>query len=495
MVTVLEALLRRNPALDTQYVHPGPNTTVKDAVAPDEWVPWTNFTYANLTMIFSKQLQTTFSGPSDDKPLPLDVTICNEETFAVVLHRFVMPTVNRCLHSVASTAHFGPGSRCADATAVPDWSCIGNSLSQNYVPGDTKLSAKFRPDMAYSSSAYDRDEWAKVLGQITYYQSQFGSRYGFVITDNLLLVLRASRLRTGPGISAMRPTRSGVVKIVDYGDYGEESEMSFANTTLSYVDDNPVNWEKNPPEYAIVPWDERRPGKLTVKLALWCLAMLGTCGEKYIDYSYPPLDSWHFKGHRYVHNSTGESKDRAGPHDIIQGPDPDQASMEPPSSYNEVDDAPRNDSFDFDGQGNGGGEEDEEQESGLAAQFDTSLNVVDDDADGPSWQASENKLSRDDQAWAGTTNSDGNDENDNNDDIDDGDVDTVVAGPAFASKLKTVTVTVSKRKGLGKLFGKLYFTDHRGRQIDTEKAEWKKVVGGYEMLGRRHRYVTSQFPD
>jgi hypothetical protein len=129
MVTVLEALLRQNPTLDIQYVRPGPNTTVKDAIAPDEWVRWTDFTYLNLTTIFAKQLQMKFSGPFEDKPLPLDVTICKEDTFAVVLHRFIMPTVNRCLHSVASAAHFGPGSRYADATAIPDRPCIDPSFS------------------------------------------------------------------------------------------------------------------------------------------------------------------------------------------------------------------------------------------------------------------------------------------------------------------------------------------------------------------------------
>ncbi|KAJ9129514.1 hypothetical protein NKR19_g10334 [Coniochaeta hoffmannii] len=34
------------------------------------------------------------------------------------------------------------------------------------------------------------------------------------------------------------------------------------------------------------------PGKLTIKLALWCLAMMAANGDSYIDYSYPAPNSW-----------------------------------------------------------------------------------------------------------------------------------------------------------------------------------------------------------
>ena len=64
--------------------------------------------------------------------------------------------------------------------------------------------------------------------------------------------------------------------------------------TASYVDDNAVNWEMEPPEYAVIPWGEHRSGRLTVKLALWFLAMMAANGGCDIDYSYPALGSFMF---------------------------------------------------------------------------------------------------------------------------------------------------------------------------------------------------------
>jgi hypothetical protein len=61
----------------------------------------------------------------------------------------------------------------------------------------------------------------------------------------------------------------------------------------------------------IIPWEtsEQSDG-LTVKLALWALAMMAS-GENFIDYYYPPLDSWrNMKGSEgmLIHNSTGITK-------------------------------------------------------------------------------------------------------------------------------------------------------------------------------------------
>ncbi|OIW24114.1 hypothetical protein CONLIGDRAFT_564789, partial [Coniochaeta ligniaria NRRL 30616] len=301
MVTIREALTEPNPVLDTHELRPGPNTTqVQGAVAPETWVRWTDFNYKKLSNLFASELR-----------------ICNEDTLQAAFIRFLMPTVNWCLSDQPGSCYYGPGSRVPHELR-PDWSCIAHGLYVNYVPGDTKLSSKFLPDMM------DLEEWSKVLAQETYYIKTFQSRYGFIITDEHLVVLRISRQRTGEGLAAGRPYRS---QTFYSSNYAADGESSFANTTASYLDNDPSTWEMRPPEYAVIPWSAHGPKNLTVKLSLWFLAMMAAQGDRDIDYSYPALDSWRKEGSKYVHNTTGVTKKRAAKDDKIEGRDPEASEL------------------------------------------------------------------------------------------------------------------------------------------------------------------------
>ncbi|KIH93839.1 hypothetical protein SPBR_09204 [Sporothrix brasiliensis 5110] len=61
MLTRLQALTKENPILDTSGIPRGTNT-VSEGVAPDDWVEWADFTYENLTAIFSTRLGRRGSG-------------------------------------------------------------------------------------------------------------------------------------------------------------------------------------------------------------------------------------------------------------------------------------------------------------------------------------------------------------------------------------------------------------------------------------------------
>lgn len=478
MVTILEALTRPGPLLDAHEVRPGPNTTAVDgAVAPDGWVPWAEFNYNNLTNIFSGQLRGRYRGPSRDdaNALPLDLRICNEETLQAAFLRFLMPTVNCCLDGLDGGCHYGPGTRCP-AAVKPDWSCIAHGQYVNYVPGDTKLGAKFSPDMIKSDLDNDIEEWRKVLAQVTHYMAHFSSRYGFIITDMDLVVLRISRLRTGHvfGGTGRRPRRSAIYYVANYTLH-DDADSSFANTTASYADDNPVNWDFEPPDYAVIPWGEHRPGRLTVKLALWCLAMMAANGGCDIDYSYPALDSWR-KEHssKYVHNASGATKKRAGRHDKVEGPDPAGAaaatlgaagpSVGARDYYEDEDGAQASGSGGTAIQHDSDGEEDDGEEEDDPAYFS---------------QAGTAAPRDNDQEASGTTFRQRHDK-----DEDDGDVETVVPAP------KRVTVSVKKRL----ITRGLYYIDARGREVDTDRSDWRRASNGYELQGRKHTYFTKSFP-
>ncbi|RKU42520.1 hypothetical protein DL546_004002 [Coniochaeta pulveracea] len=472
MVVIREALTWPTPVLDTHELLPGPNTTLEDATTctPDTWTPWAEFTYLNLTNIFAQHLRAPYLGPGRDdfNALPLDLRICNEQTLQAAFVRFLMPTVNCCLYGLAGNCHYGAGSRCRDSS-IPDWSCVAHDQYINYVPGDTKLSTKFYPDMISSRIDHDRNEWAKVMTQITYYMARFRSRYGFIITDAHLVVLRLTRLRTGAGFASNRSHRSETYYSTKYAADIDSSfantTASFANTTASYVDDDPTEWDMEPPEYAIIPWNEHRPGKLTVKLALWSLAMMAANGGCHIDYSYPALDSWHQKGSKYVHNISGATKKRLGKYDRVEGPDPVGAGLEG-SSDGQVD----------------------EDDVAYVSQAGTPVGESDYVVSGDGRQGYH-----------------GNDEEEEQVEVEGEEEHTVeeMEGAEVADSAddrdETETVTPTQKRVVVvikkyRISRKLYYMDARGRQVDTNKSEWTKVHKGYELQGRRHTYFTKSFP-
>ncbi|KAL1905195.1 hypothetical protein Sste5344_009039 [Sporothrix stenoceras] len=459
MATLLSVLTSRNPHLDTSKVPWGPNTELDLDFEPLGWVPWVEFSYDNLTEIFREQLKARYDDSSTNNvsALPLDLEICNEHTLELALHRFIMPTVNHCLNVSSKRTHYGSGSRCTHPTAKPDWSCIGRGAYHNYVPGDTKLSAKFDPSM------HDTDftEWQKVVGQVMSYQAKFASRYGFIITDDVLVVMRISCERTGPGIAASRTKR--VALSFDHSYDGDDT--SFANTTASFIDDQPVNWEMNSPEYAIVRWDAHGSKRLTIKLALWCLAMMAVKGGNSIDCSYPALNSWRIEGDRYTHNASGASKTRLGHRDVVQGLDPEAISD---WQYAEEETSTS-------GYGDGSQEDEQEEEENEASEYgeddiEDARSIHETAGDpGPELHGGES-----DTGPVGSGNG-----------SRDSDTETIVAG------LRRMRVTIKKRM----LSRRPYFVDARGRDIDTDITEWTRVRHHYELAGRRHVYVADTFPE
>lgn len=482
MVAVLEALARPTAVLETHELPLGPNTTIKDdAMSPETWVPWAEFTYTKLTSIFAHQLRARYRGPSQDDAdaLPLDLRICNEQTLQAAFVRFLMPTVNSCLYGLPGNCHYGAGSRCTDE-AIPDWSCVAHDQYVNYVPGDTKLSTKFFPDLINSSLDGHRKEWGKVLRQVTYYMAKFSSRYGFIITDAHLVVLRITRLRTDAGLGPGRAHRSDSLYAINYL---ASADSSFANTTASYMDDNPLNWEIEPPEYAVISWSDHGPGKLTVKLALWSLAMMAVNGGCGIDYSYPALDSWRQEGSKYVHNTSGATKTRLGRHDRMEGPDPVGATLKTvasgPGAW---------EGYTDEGVAEASGSGDVEDEVAYFSHARTPVGVVEEMVSGTVTQGFGDNDGEEEQVEEEEGEEDDGEEEESYE--VEGDVDDEDETKTVTPTRRKVTVTIKKRW----LSGSLYYTDARGRDIDTSRSEWTKVHKGYELRGRRHTYFTKSFP-
>lgn len=56
--------------------------------------------------------------------------------------------------------------------------------------------------------------------------------------------------------------------------------------------------------------------------------MMATQGDRYLDYSYPDLNSWRRDGNGYVHNTSGAKKSQLAKGDKHQEPDPEKKDRE-----------------------------------------------------------------------------------------------------------------------------------------------------------------------
>ncbi|KAH6627772.1 hypothetical protein F5144DRAFT_283697 [Chaetomium tenue] len=510
MVKLLDALTTPNVGVDSALIPPGQNTESNTRVTVSDWQPWADFNYDTLTRIFQRELSQEYRGEREPRPLYNDLRIHNEESFEDLLRRFVTPVVNYALEGQAISCHYGRGTRCPNRDSYkPDWSLVsehhinGEGGYRNLLPGDTKLDAKWQPDMI---DTRDYGEWQKVVSQVATYMACYFSRYGFIITDTVLVVLRITRQEVGPGLAASRSRRPrGPNPAASHARH--PSDVSMTSDGSTFIDNDALNWDYHDPEYAIVPWAAHGRGRLTIKLALWCLAKMASTGDNTIDYCYPDLDSWRIAADSagYVHNTSGARKARLSERDRHAEPN----HGEEPSAWA------------GEQQGDDGGQPSaaaaawEAGEAGLRLGLGLGL--------GPEYHSSlagpSTATGYDDahfsqvssplaegavefEGYAGGRaedvgggdggdgpreyNADDYDDGDGGNDEDEDDDDQTVVGPT----VKRLVVTIQKSR-LGK---KLYFVDAKGNDRTTSREKRRKVEGGYELGGRKHVYFTKKFP-
>ena len=273
--TLFQVLQLANPAVNTDHVPSGGNIRPSDAVPVESWTEWTDFDYSTLTSLFSNELRGPYFGDEPRDPSDEDATLFDEKTLRDLLGICVLPTVNWALFNQPGSPYLSQGSRVrtTSSTEKPNWSVIPASASptqryeRNLLPGVTKLEKHWRPAMFYSSDETTKEKWRSVVEQIVTHMVIAQSRYGFIISDGGLVALRLRRKPDG------------------------ENLASNANGIKVYYQD---------PEYALVPWGDGGPDKLSVRLAWWCLCVLGANGDNSIGFEYPPLSTWKENGGRPI---------------------------------------------------------------------------------------------------------------------------------------------------------------------------------------------------
>uniref|UniRef100_A0A0B7JJ87 Uncharacterized protein n=1 Tax=Bionectria ochroleuca TaxID=29856 RepID=A0A0B7JJ87_BIOOC len=161
------------------------------------------------------------------------------------------------------------------------------------------------------------------------YTHNASTRYGFIITNAHLVVLRLTRESIAPGATLGRPQRQQQQKV--HGRHSSHnSDLSFMSSQFSAMsithssndDATSKSVEYQPLGYAAKDWRAHGEGRLTIKLALFCLCLMAARGKS-IQTSYPPLDSWRRDKNGYVHNTAGLFKDGISRGDNLFNPEPE----------------------------------------------------------------------------------------------------------------------------------------------------------------------------
>ncbi|KAB5566426.1 hypothetical protein GE09DRAFT_1106699 [Coniochaeta sp. 2T2.1] len=165
--------------------------------------------------------------------------------------------------------------------------------------------------MEKSSDERVRYQWTLPLSKATTYSVQSECRYGFIITDKHHVLIRISLERESEGLATSRPHRQPPshrrIASAETDISSRLDAMSLDSFgAYSYRDDNPMNTEYQPPEYVVIPWASHGAGRLTVKMALFCICLMAGRGDTGFDTDYPALDSWRQEARGlFRHNTSG----------------------------------------------------------------------------------------------------------------------------------------------------------------------------------------------
>ncbi|KAI1976990.1 hypothetical protein LOZ53_002025 [Ophidiomyces ophidiicola] len=310
--------------------------------------------------ILTKEFNRSF--PRESPPLTkLEHAIIDEDSFEHLLTRSVTPAVNEALvraceysygDRIAAAIEMTRGGRArrpddpTDSTkfkensTFPDWAGIvylpKSPHLKNWCPGETKLSSKWKSHKLTEEGSY---YWP--LFQACQYCQKWNTRYGYLITQHELVVLRFFKKdEIGSGLAAQRPPRhappapapapapirdrsTSAASLTSHTSHmsldppprhSRESSVSSGQVFSSFPAPS-TGGETRRVEMKSILWRNHGPNKLTVKLALWWIHMLAVAPDcdKTQRSAYPPLDNLVEMDGEYSNTSTGlRSKGSAG---------------------------------------------------------------------------------------------------------------------------------------------------------------------------------------
>ncbi|MCJ1395647.1 hypothetical protein MMC18_008852 [Xylographa bjoerkii] len=329
--SLLNYLRIENPVIHERFTGQGNGNTrsKKDQwLVPDSIEPWCDFEYQSLRHTYGGDLQSLLQHESDLPDPVIDsfplCAISDEDSLLCVNVAWNQQVVNKALSEAQAglenyetreniyMAKGGqarcPGSHNPNSTAAkcaesynPDWAAIRQSLDQircyepkpkhsrrlspnTLLPGDTKLSKKWSSekiqdgplDIEYLTSR----NWVLPLSQVYTYCIRAEVRYGYIISDKELVVLRVR-----PSPEFLNDTQLSQ----DSGVVHKSETVPIKPAVDRAVEAGILEWKA-------IPWRcETGSGAeaITVNLALWWLHLMAAQNNEIRD-EYPALqeDTW-----------------------------------------------------------------------------------------------------------------------------------------------------------------------------------------------------------
>ena len=334
---------------------------------------------------------------------------------------------------------------------------------QCLLPGDTKLSKKWQPSMAWSQDSWKRDQWALPVTQVQAYADFAKCRYGFIITDLHLVVLRFSVEPVSSGLALSRDLR---VQRYTHQRLGSGSTditsslgaMSLDTTHSSHQNDH-LNGDFSEPEYATIRWSSHGEGRLTIKMALFCLGLMASRGESTIETDYPPLDSWRWLDARSLQHTTSGVRIKRPPKGaIVVRPEPAATG-------------PHTDS--------------EDNDNGKEREFDDPTSA-EGSGTRPGLEGSDSKDFERDIGEDEAAGPDPVDPTDQTDSRGYTDATDHTESTVHATTAKWHRVDVTKKRS------RYVFKDVKGHTRITKKSEWIEISVGWIYKGKKKTYFTEK---
>lgn len=299
--SLLEYLRSENPVINGEMCRPGSNTSSKGDIweTPREIKVWEDFEFSSLKSMYGGQLQEVlarhfdfqdfsaipqfpFREIHDENSLECLIVKWNHSMISDALSTAQSYLDDRLTHGRIHMVRGGQADYPASNSKLrPDWGGVQRptthiSKPKNVLPGDTKLSNKWSSGLIKLGQVhldYKKIDWLRPLTQVFSYCVRSNSRYGYVITDKELVVVRIR-----PGSETDSQSAIGI-----QGSF-ESSDPTPATRARS----------TGILEYQAIPWEndanaaDKKCEGMTVNLALWWLHMMAAESNEIEDH-YTPL--------------------------------------------------------------------------------------------------------------------------------------------------------------------------------------------------------------
>lgn len=330
--TLSDYLRSKNPVIDNSLCKSGSCTISRHApyLFPVLIEQWQDFHYDSLQKIYGgvlhQILRTEYSwNDHSNIPRKPHCEIVNESSLELLLGMWNWRVVSEGLLKAqkslygrrnSNVIYMVKGGRAQIPAATkffPDWAGTqkdpkndktqeGTSKPPNILPGDSKLAKKWSSNKIIDGFVRsEKSDWLKPLRQIYTYCVKANARYGYIITDEEVVVVR---VRPNIQPDDLGETNDSQEHQQRSESSGKNKEMVDSQASFSEVDEghdfilpSPVFREvegNGRLEYKAIPWrnaasrDPRLSNTLTVNLALWWLYIMASVSSN-IKEQYAPL--------------------------------------------------------------------------------------------------------------------------------------------------------------------------------------------------------------